>query len=258
MQKLNFVAGIVCLFAGLAQGQDLERFHIEMTSGFWRLGSEGTLQSNGTAVDLKSDLGIRQDRFTFSGKLSLKKGRKHQFNIEAIPYRLFGQSRLSRAITYNGTTYGVQEDISTKADITYIAAGYQYNFLHRDQGHVGLTIDAGYLDATGSIMSLDRPLSATKSQKAPLPLIGGDFRAFLVPHKKILNVNGGVKGMSFGSYGHYVHGEGNVGVGIGPITVQAGYQIVDLNVHIDKASSTSFAMTPRFSGPVFSIQFRDR
>src|SRR5258708_18806074 len=95
-----------CFFiaAIAAKAQNLDDYRVEITAGTWRVHSEGTIQASGTQVDLQSDLAL-EDRFTFAGKLALRLGRKHQLNVEGIPYSLSGQNVLSRSIVYNGTTY---------------------------------------------------------------------------------------------------------------------------------------------------------
>jgi hypothetical protein len=254
---LRFIILVLLLCARVAPAQaGLDDFRIEVTNGVWRVAAEGTLQSRGTAVDLETDLGVRQHEFRYAGKLSFRPGRKHQINVEGIPLKFSGESVLTREIVFDGRTYTVQEPIASDADAVFVIAGYQYNFLTRDQGHLGFTVDGAYLDMSGTIRSRARDLTASESLRIGLPLVGAEFRAFLIPGSKLLNVNGMVRGMSFGGYGRLIQGGGHVGVSFGPVTFQAGYQVMDVDVHDDEDGS--LVVAPRFSGAVFSVQFRDR
>jgi hypothetical protein len=61
--------------------------------------------------------------------------------------------------------------------------------------------------------------------------------------------------MSLGDYGHFLQGAIHGGVGLGRhITVRVGYRVVDADVH---RKDLTRGITPRFNGPVFSVQFRD-
>jgi hypothetical protein len=45
--------------------------------------------------------------------------------------------------------------------------------------------------------------AATEERSLPLPVIGGEFRYFLIPTRKVLNINDEVNGISLGSEGKY-------------------------------------------------------
>ena len=232
-----------------------EDFHVEVTGSAWRTGISGALQTDIRPVDLQRDLNL-QDQYTFFGRLVFKPARKHRIVVEGAPYHFEGTNTLSRTIVYGGRTFNVQDTISSSADMTYFFGGYQYDFLSGHGGHLGAQVGGAYIDATGSITSAGLGATASRSQTLGIPLVGLDFRVYLIPGSSLLSVSGDAKGMSLGSYGHYVQGGIHAGVGTRHVTFMAGYMILDADVHEKDGGVAPAGISPRISGPVFSVQFR--
>ena len=241
----------------LAQSGDGEDFHIEVTAALCRLNTTGQVQSGSVPVDLELDLGVANGRNTFRGKVAAKPARKHRLIFEAVPYRLRGNNILNRHFQFQGRTYHIEDRLESEADLTYLYGGYQYDFVSTKRGHAGIQGGAAYVNARASLRSQGTGLSATASQKLALPLAGGEFRAFLIPNRDLLNVNGEVKGMSFGRFGRFFEAGAHVGIGFRYVTFQAGYIYTDIDLKDDDLQDL-IRFKPRFSGPIFSIQFRDR
>lgn len=239
-----------------AQSGDLENFHAEVTASAMRTEVEGTLQSGVLPVALHGDLNLA-DRWQFFGKLVFKPGRRHRINVEGSPYTFSGRNTLARTITFNGRTYSFQEPIASNADLAYFFAGYQFDIVAVRQGHLGLEAGGAYVHATGTIRGVTSGLTGTREQRIGIPLAGAEFRVFIVPGSHLLNVNGEAKGMSLGGYGSYFQGNFNVGAGVRWVTVQAGYQYLNADVH-ENRSVNPVGVNPVIRGPVFSIQLRDR
>ena len=111
-----------------------------------------------------------------------------------------------------------------------------------------------YVNATGTIHSARYGFTGVEHQSFAFPLAGMEGRAFVLPHSSLLNLNGSVKGMSLGSYGHYLQTSIQAGITLGRhLTLGAGYMLVDADVH-RKDQTRGF--TPRFTGPLFSLQVR--
>lgn len=234
---------------------DPEAFHVEVTADAWRTGVQGTLQSLGVPIDLRTDLNLANTS-TFFGRFVLKPARRHRIIVEGAPYSFDGRNLLSRGITYNGRTYDIQDTIVSHADLTYVFGGYQYDFLSRPQGHLGIEGGGAYLNATGTIQSATTGVSATRNQTLGIPLAGINARVFPIKGKSWISISGDVKGMALGGYGHYVQAEILGGVGARGFTVQAGYMILDADIHESGSSPNAAGIAPTIRGPVFGIQFR--
>jgi hypothetical protein len=148
----------------------------------------------------------------------------------------------------------VTDTVVSNASLTYLFAGYQYDVVSTPRGHFGFEVGGTYLDATGTLRGLQSGITATKTQSIGLPLLGAEFRVSPIPGHSLFELNGEVKGMAFGDYGHYLQGTLNAGLQFGLVTVEAGYRIVDADVH--ESGSDPSGVSPRFKGPTAGLVFR--
>jgi hypothetical protein len=234
----------------IASGQDPEAFHVELTASGWLASLEGEVQAGGLPVDLKRDLAIG-NRWTFFGRLVVKPARKHRLIVEGAPYQFEGRNLLERTIVYAGRTYAIREDVASAAELTYIFGAYQYDFLSRPSGHLGIQAGVAYIDAAGEISSVTRGIAGRDEERFPMPLAGIEGRAFIVPRR--VSVSGEIKGMALGRFGYFVQGGVDAGVTLGPLTFMAGYKILDADIHENEGGP---GLRPRISGPVLSLQLR--
>ena len=241
---------IVVLFTAVLRAQDAEHFRVELTLSGWATSVEGDVQAGGLPVDLESDLAL-EDRWTFFGRLVLKPARRHRVIIEGAPYRFEGRNTLQRTIVYAGRTYTISEDVASSAELTYVFGGYQYDFLSRPTGHLGIQGGVAYVDAVGEISSITRAITGRHQERFPIPLAGIEGRGFIVPGR--VSISGEIRGMTLGPFGRFIQGGVDAGVTLGPVTFMAGYKVLDSDVHEEEGGS---GVRPRISGPVFSIQFR--
>ena len=237
----------------MAQDRGMEDFRFEVTAGGWLRDTRGTIQSGITPVDLRGDLDIAQDEPQFLGRLIFKPARRHRLIVEGSPYRLRGTADVTRTFTFAGQQYTLRDRVTSSADMTYVFGGYQFDIVTGRHGHVGLQGGVAYVDATGTLTSETFGFAGTETQSFPFPLAGAEFRV-LPLGTPLVQIGGGLKGMSLGDYGHYVDASLEAGVGIGRhVAVLVGYRLVDADVH--RRDQTRGFM-PRFGGPVFSVQVR--
>ena len=250
--------GLGLAFLGAAcsaqTGEGPENFHFEVTGSAWILNTGGKIQANGSPIDLVNDLGAQQQQPTFYGQLVFKPARKHRIVLEGTPFDIHGNNTIVRSISYRGQTFNISEAVQSSATLTYFFGGYQYDVLSGPMGHLGFSAGAAYLSATGSIQALQTATVASKSEVIGLPLAGAEFRIFPLRGHRIFEVDGGMRGMGFGSYGHYVEANGNAGIGVGPLTFQAGYRAVNVDLH--QSSNGGSGLSARLQGPIFSVLLR--
>ncbi|MBV9083744.1 MAG: hypothetical protein JOZ62_13780 [Acidobacteriaceae bacterium] len=246
-----FLFSIGTLVRGAENPED---FRLEITGAAWVLNPSGAIQSSGTPVDLVKDLNVQQQQPTFYGKLVFKPGRKHRIVIEGTPFRLSGLNTVSRTVTYRGQIFTVNQTLKSSADLDYVFGGYQYDVISGEAGHLGFSVGAAYLGATGVIQSVQTQTIATKSLTLGLPLAGTEFRAFPVPGHRWIDINGGIRGMALGSYGNYLEASGNGGVWVRHIGLEAGYRAVNANIH--DTSSAGSGVAVHLKGPIFSAMWK--
>jgi hypothetical protein len=241
--------------AQLAGGsEDPENFHIEVTAGGWLVDTGGQIQANGSPIDLVTDLNAGQRQGTFYGQLVFKPARKHRIVVEGTPFRINGLKSVSRSIVYRGQTFTVNQTVRSSASLDYAYAGYQYDVLSGPKGHLGFSVGAAYLGATGLLQAVETNVSATKTQQVALPLAGTDFRIFPIPGHKFFEVEGGIRGMAFGDYGYFAEATGSGGLVLGHVTLLAGYRAVNTEIYV--TSNGGSGITARLHGPIFSGMFR--
>jgi len=246
--------GIALAALPLLSQSDPEGFRIEITASALRTGVEGAVQAGTLPIDLHSDLNL-SDRFTFFGKLVLKPARKHAVVIEGAPFSFEGRQILSRSITFNGRTYSISDEVRSRADLAYFFGGYQYDFLSGRQGHLGVQLGGAYLSASGIIQGVTSVITTTRNQTIGIPLMGLDARVFPVAGRSLCSISGDVKGMALGSHGHHVQCGVHAGIGVRWIRVQAGFAVIDADIHESGAAPVS-GINPKITGPIFSLQFR--
>jgi len=231
-----------------------ESFRVELTGSAWLVDSAGTIQANGTPVDLIHDLGAAQQKPTFYGRLVLKPRQKQRIVIEGSPVSIDGFNTVQRSVVYRGQTFNVSETLRSSAEFNYFFAGYQYDVLSGRSGHLGFSAGGAYMGATGAINAIQSGTSASKTQTLGLPLAGMEFRVFPVRRRSILEVEGGLRGMAFGSYGHFVEGSLSGGVRLGPMALLAGYREIFADLH--QSGDGGSGVNVRLKGPIFSALWR--
>ena len=234
-----------------SNGEGPEDFHFEITGSGWLVNSSGTIQANGSPINLVSDLGAEQQQPTFYGRFVFKLGRHHRIVVEGSPISINGLNTVQRTVLYRGQSFNVNETLSSSADLDYLFVGYQYDVLTGRLGHLGLSAGGAYLNAIGTINAVQASTTATKSETLGLPLAGMDFRVFPIAGRKIIEVEGGLRGMSAGSYGSFIEGSASSGVRFGPIGILAGYRELVANLHETNGGGSGVNLHLR--GPVFSL-----
>jgi hypothetical protein len=114
-------------------------------------------------------------------------------------------------------------------------------------------LGAAYLGVAGTLVDVQRDITETKNFQAPVPMIGTEFRLFPIPHHRIIQVEGMLRGLPAGGYGYFVEGGAAGGVRLGPISVLGGYREMYANLHEDNAQGNGVAL--RLKGPIFSLQW---
>jgi hypothetical protein len=254
MKYVIALSSLVCTsLLAASNGEAPEDFHFEITGAAWLVNSSGTIQANGSPINLVSDLGAEQQQPTFYGRFVFKPGRHHRIVVEGSPISISGLNTVQRTIVYRGQSFNVDETLSSSADLNYLFAGYQYDVLTGRLGHLGFSVGGAYLGATGTINAVQASTTATRSETIGLPLAGMDFRVFPIPGRKIIEVEGGMQGMGVGSYGSFIEGSASGGVRLGPIGILAGYRELVANLH--EASGGGSGVDLHLRGPVFSLMW---
>lgn len=161
-----------------------ETYHVEVGGFFWYPAPDIAITSEslgiiGSRIDFVTDLGIEQKRFS-QVKVVLRPATKHKFRFEYTPISYETVSTLRRTIVFNGITFPVAVPVETELNWKAYRFGYEWDFLYRDRGFVGLLLEAKYTDVEATLSNvLDTEFVHAR---APIPAIGVIGRVYVVPN----------------------------------------------------------------------------
>jgi hypothetical protein len=238
------------LFAQSHEGP--EDFRIEFTGSAWLTGPTGNLQASGTPVNFVTDLGAGAQKARFYGKLVFKPTRKQRIVVEGSPISFSGVKTISQSFVFLNKTYNVSQTVDTNANVNYAFGGYQYDPLSGQYGHLGFQAGVAYIGVQGTLVGVQSGITETKSFQAPVPLIGTEFRVFPIPHMKLVEIEGMVRGITAGGYGYFIEGGASGGLRYRMFSLLAGYREMFANVHQKGDNANGVAL--HLKGPIFSAQ----
>jgi hypothetical protein len=214
-----------------------EDFHIEASAGFWNptatMGiSSESLGIEGDFIDFKKDLGLTDATFK-EVHVVLRPARKHKLRYQFIPISYNQSATITRTIVFNGQEFVVGVPVNSGIDWKAHRFTYEYDFLSRPNWFGGFLLDVKYTDVAAF---LESPLVRRERvhAAAPVPALGGIFRAYPIPN---VSITGEVTGCCFGliskldeeTTAHYVdldiYGTYNFTNNVG---AQFGYRSFDL------------------------------
>jgi hypothetical protein len=120
-----------------------EQYHVELSLRFWTPTpqlqlSTGSLASLGVgAVDFVQEFGLANERFREYAVTS-KAGRKHKLHYSSIPVKYSAETLISRTLQFGSLTVPISVPASTTFDWRLRRYGYEWDFVARDRGYVGL------------------------------------------------------------------------------------------------------------------------
>lgn len=219
-----------------------EQYHFEIAYGWWNADPSLIINSEslgipGTDVDLVEDLGIEQRRL---GKLNivLRPATKHKFRFEYMPIRYEASTTLEREFIFNGQLYRIGLPIDTTASFKTYRFGYEYDFLYRSRGFLGVLFDLKYTDVS---VELDSLIGLEYSSAvAPIPTIGVVGRGYVARNAAIggemsfFRVPDGLRDDYDGRYTDWdLYGTLNFTNNVG---TTVGYRSVDVFYNVDRDS----------------------
>lgn len=168
-----------------------EDYNIELSFNFWNPTPEAVVNSEalgilGTDIDLVTDLGISKQMLK-DVRVVLRPAKKHRFRINYLPMTYDAATTITREFVFNGLRYRPGLPVQTTAQFKAWRFGYEYDFLYRDRGFLGVLFDVKYTDVNVGLLS---PIGDEFTKAvAPLPTIGGVARVYAA---KNLALNGEV------------------------------------------------------------------
>jgi hypothetical protein len=237
-----------------------ETYHVEVTGAFWNPSPDIVMSSEqfdilGSNVDFVQTLGITDTRFT-QLKVVLRPATKHKFRFEYTPIKYDAQKQITASFVFNGQLFQVGIPVTTNITWHAYRFGYEWDFLYKSRGFVGLLLDLKYTDIDATLTSSAVGAAQFTHAQAPIPAIGvvgrgyivpnisitGEFSAFKLPERALNTDDYSGKFYDFDLYGT-VNFTDHFGA-------QLGYRSWDVFYKVKKDTGTLHMTGPYFGGTV--------
>jgi hypothetical protein len=220
-----------------------ERYHLRLEYLWWSPQLDGQLQkgfsdSEGTVVDARKDLGIRQTgsnllqgTLRFGGRWKLRGG-WHRMDYD-------GDVPAARAFVYGSAYVSPDQRVVTSFTGQEFTAELQCDVVQRALGFAGLRLGVKYFDVSTALVVTENDKTLARvadTRKLPLPVVGVAARVY--PHERV-SLEGEFSGFPAGSRGHVwelaVAARGHLG---DRLAVTVGWRKQALEGHNDRDSLT--------------------
>jgi hypothetical protein len=162
-----------------------ENYHVEIFGGLWNptpamvISSESIDGIIGSDIDVVEDLGNEKAWFT-QLKVVLRPARKHKFRFEYTPIKYDAETVLRRDIIFNGIEFPIAIPIESELIWRAYRFSYEYDFIYRDRGFLGLVLEAKYTDVEARLTNaVDLEFIHAR---APIPAVGLIGRGYVAPN----------------------------------------------------------------------------
>jgi hypothetical protein len=170
-----------------------ENYHVEVSGNIWSPDLFGQISSEqfgllGSTIDFADDLGYAKTRFK-DLRIVLRPSKKAKFRLQYTPVEYESSTTFKRNIVFNGINFPVSVPVETSFGWKVWRLGYEYDFLYKSRGYVGLLLE-GRITTMDAHIKTNSPLFATQYNefaraKAPLPAVGVVGRAYVLPEVAI-------------------------------------------------------------------------
>ena len=168
-----------------------EKYRFEVSGTLWNPTLYGLISSEqfklvGSDIDVVKDLGYETTRFR-DLRVVLRPSKKSKFRFQYTPIRYEANTILRRDIVFNGIKFPVQVPVESEFSWKVMRFGYEYDFIYRDRGFVGMLLDVRYTQFNAEISTSSSLLNERQftSAKAPLPALGLVGRGYVLPNLAI-------------------------------------------------------------------------
>jgi hypothetical protein len=160
-----------------------EKYHLRVEYREYRPGLQaevvnGTLENEGTPLDLTDDLGVEDDRtFEIRGAIQVKRGHKLRGSYTPLDYK--GEvEESSKRFTYGNTEFQRFDRVVSSFKGGYYGASYEWDFVRGSRGYLGAIIGARMLDIDSLVSAPDKAQREINSVRTYSPILGVSSRVY--------------------------------------------------------------------------------
>jgi len=229
---------------------------VEAGVRFWKPSPEFVLSTDGLTgvgldnVDFVEEFGLEKKTFR---EFRATVGRSHKFRFSKVSFNYEAEANIQKTIVFQGRVFTVGAPATTDVKWDLWTFGYEWDFISRDGGFLGLVTDLKYNKVVASIESSALASVAATDVTAPVPTIGLIGRAYLGSNGSItteftgLSVSRKNEDTQFEGkfYDFDIYGTIHLGPNLG---VEVGYRSVDAHYLVDGDSGDLKMKGPYFGG----------
>ena len=211
----QFAAVAIAVFLpGLAHGLD-----VSAGGTYLDLDLSGKVQSDGTVIDVESDLSIDGDQ-SLAGFLRLDGDRHHlSFSFMSIEYK--GDSVVQRDIVFGNQTFSLSTRVQSSLEYSLYEIQYQYDLLNLEILSVSPLIKVDVFDAEVRLRDSTGATDERYDESLPVPTVGINARLEMSDY---VYVSAQFNGIAYDSNSYIEYG-GTVGIEPFPfLFVETGYK----------------------------------
>jgi hypothetical protein len=165
-----------------------ENYRVEVSGNLWSPGPTLLITSEslgipGDQIDFVEDLGVEKKTFK-QLKVVLRPGLKHKFRFEYTPMGYDSEATITRSFVFNGQRFDVSLPVTTEVKWNAYRFGYEWDFVYRDRGFVGLLLELKYTDIETTLSNAVVGSEFVRA-RAPIPAIGIIGRGYVAPNISI-------------------------------------------------------------------------
>ncbi|HEY7059763.1 MAG TPA: hypothetical protein VH458_24680 [Vicinamibacterales bacterium] len=176
-----------------------EKYHVELSGSLWNPTPDIDIHSESLgipsdSIDFVNDLGIEKTTFR-QFKIVLRPATKHKFRFEYTPIKYEAEKTVQRTFIFNGIRYDIGLPVTSEIEWKAYRFGYEWDFLYRDRGFLGVLLDLKYTDITATLNATFAGFADTEftHARAPIPAIGVVGRVYPAPNISITGEFSGFK-----------------------------------------------------------------
>jgi hypothetical protein len=248
---LALMAAAPAMRAAGGEDDEFDSYKVRL-DGFWFYSKPtGHFSSKGNLglLDLERDIGFKSYS-TGAVKIDWKFTHKNHLYFIYDNFTHTKSTVLNRTVVFQGQTFNIGTSASGSLSSKIYIPGYQYDFIRRKRGSLGVQVQLNIIDVVGKLSAAAQvnngvPQTANFSSsdlRVPLPVAGPTTRIYLIPDSGRLFLDANVLGMYFFGYGNYVSTMGTLGFTVVKhVAIRGGYSLgsrFDIKTKTDRVGVT--------------------
>lgn len=231
--RLTLVVLFFCTFA-LAEPHTLyaQGTAADIGMRFWKPTPELMLSSGDVTVDFVQDFGLEEEWFReYRGTI----GRRQKFRVNFVRFEYDAETIIERTIVFQGREFTIGVPVAANAKWDQWTLGYEWDFVSRPGGFLGLLTDFRYNKVVASLDSFLLSSAASTEVSAPAPAFGFIGRGYIGDWASI---TGEFTGITLGfdafdgdTYDLDIYGTAHFGPHFG---ISGGYRALDIHYEVDE------------------------